>query len=41
MKDYSYKDLSDTGFFTNRRKIEVYEQDVMPWLTKYVAKFVD
>ncbi len=40
MKENSYRYLTDTGFFTNKRQVEVLEQNVMPWLTKKVEKFV-
>ena len=40
MKEHAYRHLADTGFFTNRFKVNVLEQNVLPWLTKKVAKFV-
>lgn len=40
MKEHAYRHLADTGFFTNRFQVNVLEQNVLPWLTKKVAKFV-
>lgn len=40
MKDNAYRHLADVGFFTNRFRVNVLEQNVLPWLTKKTAKFV-
>lgn len=40
IKDFAYRHLADVGFFTNRFQVDILEQNVYPWLTKKVAKFV-
>lgn len=40
MKDLAYSHLATVGFFTNRFKVNVMEQDVMPWLYGNVEKLV-
>lgn len=40
IKDNSYKFLADVGFFTNKFKEQVLEQDVLPWLEGKVIDFV-
>ena len=40
MKDYACKHLADVGYFTNKFKNEVLEQNVLPWLQSQVEEFV-
>lgn len=40
MKDHVYKYLADVGFFTNKFKNQVLEQEVLPWLQSKVFEFV-
>jgi hypothetical protein len=40
MKENAYTLLCDTGYFTNKFKVEVLEENILPWLTKKVMLFV-
>ena len=40
MKNFGYSHLANVGFFTNRFQVNILEQDILPWLTQHVQKFV-
>jgi hypothetical protein len=40
MKDFTYSHLATVGFFTNRFKVNVMEQEILPWLFSNVQEFV-
>lgn len=40
MKGLAYNHLATVGYFTNHLKVNVMEQDVLPWLYQHVDNFV-
>ena len=40
LREKTYKKLSDVGFYTNSFKIEVLDNDVVPWLYERCFEFV-